>query len=63
MKIEIDKKILFQIINSHSKLAQDEYNRNPSYDNEHFSYKAETAMIEELTRLNLLDEYLANREG
>ena len=55
--IEISKKILFELLKSHSKLAQAEYNRNPKYNNSHFSYITEDAMIAELKRIGVLDEF------
>ncbi len=60
MKIGIDKEVLFQLIASHSRLAQAEYNRNPGYNNEHFSHIVEDVIIKELTEIGLLDEYLSN---
>ena len=39
------KKVLFQLMDSHTKLSQAEYKRDSTYNNEHFSYKAEEAMI------------------
>jgi len=56
MKVNIDKNVLFQLISSHSKLAQAEYNRNPAYNNTHFSYIAEEAIIKELEAKNLFGE-------
>jgi len=46
------KKVLISMIKSHSKLAQAEYNRDTSYNNEHFSYKAEQDMINYLQEHN-----------
>jgi hypothetical protein len=37
---------LKKLILSHDKLASEEYDRNGAYTSEHFSYIAETAMIE-----------------
>lgn len=56
MKVEIDKDILLKFCASHSKLAQAEYDRNPQYNDSHFSAVAENSMINELKRLDLLDE-------
>lgn len=47
------KEILFQLANSHSKLAQAEYNRNPAYNDTHFSHKAEIALINYLQEVGL----------
>lgn len=57
--IENDLKyVLFELAKSHSKLAQAEYKRNPSYNNEHFSHKAEESLIEFLQRRELIDEFM-----
>jgi len=56
MEVTIDKDILFALIASHSKLSQAEYHRNPKYNNTHFSYKAEEAMLEELQKKNLRND-------
>ena len=53
----IDKEALFELLASHSKLAQEEYECNPKYNNEHFSHKAETKILKNLKELNLLDEF------
>jgi len=34
------KEALFCILKSHSKLASEEYKRDPSYNSDHYSYKA-----------------------
>jgi len=59
MKIEIEKKVLFDLLRSHSKLSQAEYNRNPAYNNAHPSYVAEQAMIEELSNSGHLAELMS----
>jgi hypothetical protein len=56
MKIEIDKKVLFDLINSHSYLSQAEYNRNSSFNDAHYAHKAEMGVINNLDR-ELLNEY------
>jgi len=43
------KRVLVQMIRSHSKLASAEYKRNRSYNNTHYSAVAETEMIKYLT--------------
>ena len=47
--ITVDKKTLFQLMHSHSRLAQAEYLRNPAYNDSHFSAVAEHSLIESLT--------------
>jgi hypothetical protein len=37
----VNKKVLFDLLNSHSCLAQNEYDKNKSYNTHHFSYLAE----------------------
>jgi len=44
------KKVLIDILVSHSKLASAEYNRTPSFNNEHWAYKAEENMINYLDK-------------
>ncbi|MDD3289216.1 MAG: hypothetical protein PHX43_09505 [Alphaproteobacteria bacterium] len=56
MKAIIDKAVLFQLIASHSKLSQAEYNRNPAYNNTHFSHIAEESIIKELRDEGLWEE-------
>lgn len=58
MRVEIDKEVLFDLIKSHSSLAEAEYNRNPSFNDEHSAAKAEQGMIKELQRLDILEELL-----
>jgi len=55
-KVLIDKKVLFGLIISHSRLAQAEYNRNPAYNDAHFSYIAERDILTEMGRLELTEE-------
>jgi len=50
--------VLFELARSHSKLAQAEYNRNPSYNDLHFSHKAEESLILFLNKFGLMDEFL-----
>lgn len=56
MKVSISKDVLFQLISSHSNLSQAEYNRNPAYNNTHFSHIAEEAIIKELHDEGLWEE-------
>lgn len=58
MKVEIDKDILFKFIQSHSRLSQREYDRNPGYNNSHFSHVAEVSIIKELEESGLWQDYL-----
>jgi hypothetical protein len=44
--IEIPESLLKELILSHSKLAQAEYNRNLSYNNTHFSHVIEDKLIQ-----------------
>lgn len=57
MNVKIDKDVLFEFIASHERLAADEYNRNPSYNDEHYSAKAERLMICEMDRAGITEEY------
>jgi hypothetical protein len=45
MEISIDSEVLFQLMHSHSRLAQAEYERNPAYSDSHYSAVAEHAMV------------------
>ena len=56
MKIRVDKQLLFQILHSHSRLAQAEYERNPAYTCDHFSHKAEIATLG-ILGTDLLNEF------
>ena len=52
------KPVLFALAKSHSKLAQAEYNRNPSYNNEHFSHVAEGGLIKFLKDIGLFNAFM-----
>ena len=52
------KPVLFTLAKSHSKLAQAEYNRNLSYNNEHFSHIAEEKLIKFLKENGLFEEFM-----
>lgn len=54
--VAVDKQVLFSLMYSHSRLAQAEYHRNPSYNDTHYSHMAETALASELSA-NIVDEY------
>lgn len=54
---------LFELAASHSRLAQAEYNRNPQYNDTHFSHKAEMRIMETFKLLGVLDEFLHYLEG
>jgi len=47
--INIPKELLFQLMYSHSILAEAEYNRNKAYNDSHFSAKVELAVATYLT--------------
>ena len=51
---------LFELIKSHSKLAQAEYNRDPGYNDKHFSHKAEIQIIAFLEEFGLMEDFLKN---
>lgn len=53
--ITIPRSVLFEIAASHSRLAQTEYERDPGYNDDHFSARAEHNLIHSLTP-NTLDE-------
>ena len=58
--------LLFELLDSHSKLSQAEYNRNPSYNDTHFSYIAEHNILEYLKEIGEFDSlmrYLTERNG
>lgn len=57
------KKALFELMDSHRKLSKAELNRNPSYNNQHFSHKAEESIITYLSENepHILNEYLDAR--
>jgi hypothetical protein len=48
--ISLPLSVFAELLRSHSKLAQAEYDRNPSYNDSHFSYKAEEKVIEYLEK-------------
>ena len=54
------KMALFELMDSHSKLANAEYQRDNTYNNDHFSYKAEESMISYLNENEpeVFDEFL-----
>jgi hypothetical protein len=54
--IEISKEVFLQLVRSHAKLSQAEYQRNPAFNDSHYAHKTETALIPELVRLDLLGE-------
>lgn len=56
-KISIDKKMLFELIASHSELSQAEYNRNPKYNDEFMSHRIEDIIIGFLSDKNELDNF------
>ena len=58
MEIQINKEVLFELISSHAFLAEAEYNRNPGYNDTHFSHIAEEAIVKELQSKGLWDECL-----
>lgn len=43
--IQIPQSVLAQLVASHSRLAQAEYKRDSSYNDQHFSHKAEDAFL------------------
>ena len=53
------KPVLFELADSHRRLSQAEYDRNPLYNNDHFSHKAEESLIAFLSKESLLDEFLS----
>jgi hypothetical protein len=57
--------MLFQLAGSHSKLAQAEYNRNPCYNDTHFSHRAEEAFLKFLKEHDLTNDFLQydNKDG
>lgn len=56
MKIKVTKEFLFSLMRSHSSLSQAEYERNPAYNNSHFSAMAEQALINDLPP-EVINEY------
>ena len=64
MKIPVTKEFLFSLMYSHSRLSQAEYERNPAYNDSHFSAMAETALINDLPPevVNEYFDYVDNQE-
>lgn len=56
-EIKVDKEILFELLNSHSTLAQAEYKRNGFYNQDHYSHKVELKMIKILNDNGIDKEY------
>ncbi len=56
MKIPVTKEFLFSLMHSHSRLSQTEYERNPAYNNSHFSAMAEQALVNDLPS-EVVNEY------
>ena len=52
------KKTLFEIGASHAILAAEEYDRDVTYNNAHWSARAETMFIDLMNKHDLLDEFL-----
>ena len=48
-KITISEESLFMLMNSHSTLSQEEYNRDGTFNSGHFAHKAEMAVLKELS--------------
>ena len=46
--IKIHKEVLFQLMHSHSRLAQAEYERDKAYNDSHFSAIAEIGITKDL---------------
>ena len=62
MKILVTKAFLFSLMHSHSRLAQAEYERNPAYNDSHFSAMAEQALINDLSA-ETVNEYFIWVDG
>jgi hypothetical protein len=54
--ITIPKQVLFQLMHSHTRLAEAEYARNPAYNDSHFANQAEWALLGSL-QPDSLQEY------
>lgn len=54
-QITITRDVLFQLMHSHSRLSQAEYERNPAYNDSHFAAQAEQAIINELAANTIND--------
>ena len=48
--ISLPLDVLADLLASHSKLAQAEYDRNPAYNDSHFSHKTESRAIDYLQK-------------
>lgn len=53
------KKLIFNIGKSHSMLSKEEYNRNPVYNDSHYSFIAEVEFLKQLKNIGLYDEFLS----
>lgn len=64
-KIYVTKEFLFSLMHSHSRLSQAEYERNPAYNDSHFSAMAEQALINDLSpeAVNEYFDYVDKLEG
>ena len=65
MKIPVTKEFLFSLMHSHSRLSQAEYERNPAYNDSHFSAMAEQAIANDLPPevVNEYFDYVDAQEG
>lgn len=65
MKIPVTKEFLFSLMHSHSRLSQAEYERNPAYNDSHFSAMAEQAIAKDLPPevFNEYFHYVETQEG
>lgn len=63
-KIYVTKEFLFSLMHSHSRLSQAEYERNPAYNDSHFSAMAEQALVNDLSpeAVNEYFEYVDSKE-
>lgn len=57
MKIEIEKELFFELLNSHSTLAQREYNNNPDFNSDHFAHIVEMKIIKILNEYDITKEF------
>lgn len=55
--IKINKETFFELLNSHSQMAQNEYRNNSSYSQSHYSNKVEEKIIEILQEQECMQEY------
>ena len=53
------KKVLFELMDSHSKLASAEYHKDTTFNSSHFAYKAEESILDYFreNEPKILDEY------